>query len=63
MDVKLCKRVSKFRMSDFKAGPQACPKPLKFCPDYISLTSEGIVLIFFDMINILIIHRGADRIV
>ena len=30
MDVKLCKMVSQFKMSDSKAGPQACPKQLKF---------------------------------
>ena len=48
MDVKLCKRVfSKFKMLDSKAGPWACPKPLKFCPDNISLTTEEIVLNFF----------------
>ena len=35
-----------------KAGPQACPKPLRFCPDYISLPTEGVFLNFFDMINI-----------
>ena len=52
MDVKLCNRVSKFKMSDFKAGPRACPKPSKFCPDYFSQTTEVIVLIIFDMINI-----------
>ena len=59
---ELCKRVSKFKMSDSKASPWACPKPLKLCLNYISLTLEGIVLnFFFDMINILIIHRAADR--
>ena len=31
MDVKLCKRVPKFKMSDSKAGPRACPEPQKFC--------------------------------
>ena len=46
MDVKLCKGVSKFRMSDSKAGQRACPKPQKFCLDYFSLTTDGIVLIF-----------------
>ena len=51
MDVKLCKMVSKFKMSDSKAGPRACPKPPKFCP-YFSLTTEVLVLIFFDMIII-----------
>ena len=47
MDVKLCNRVSKFKMSDSKAGPQAFPKLPKFCRDYFLLTTEGIVLIFF----------------
>ena len=51
MEVKLCNRVSKFKISDSKASPQACPKPPKFCPDYSSLTTEGIVLIFFDLID------------
>ena len=46
MDVEICKRVSKLKMSDYKAGTRACPKPLNFCLDYISLTTEGIVLIF-----------------
>ena len=31
-------------MSDSKAGPLACPKPLKFCPVYFKLTTEGMVL-------------------
>ena len=52
MDVKLCSNVSKFKMFDSKAGPWACPKPPKFCPDYFSLTTEGIVLNFFDIIVI-----------
>ena len=39
MDVKLCKRLSKFKMSGSKDGPPACP-------DYFSLTTEGIVLNF-----------------
>ena len=30
-------------MLDSKAGPRACPKPLKFCPDYFLLTTEVIV--------------------
>ena len=56
MDVKLCDRVSKFKMFDSKAGPQAFPKPLKFCLfccftefclDHFSLTTEGNVLNFF----------------
>ena len=46
MDVKLCNRVSKFKMLDFKAGPRACSKPPTFCPDYFSLTIEGIAMIF-----------------
>ena len=49
MDVKLCKRVSKFKMSVSKAGPRACPK---LPNDYFSLTTEGIVLNIFDVINI-----------
>ena len=47
MDVKLCNRVSKFKMLDSKAGPRVCPKLPTFYPDYFSLTVEGIVLIFF----------------
>ena len=43
MDEKLCKRISKFKMSDSKAGPWARPKQPKFCPDYLLLTSEVIV--------------------
>ena len=50
-DVKLCNRVSEFKLSDSKAAPQACPKPPKFYPDYFSLTTERIVLKFFDMIT------------
>ena len=46
MDVKLCKRVSKSKMSDSKAGPRACPKPPKFCQDYFLLTTEVIVVFF-----------------
>ena len=46
MDVKLCKMVSQLKMSDSEADPQACPKQLKFCPDYFSLAAKGIVLIF-----------------
>ena len=30
MDVKLCKKVLKIKMSDSKAGLQACPKLPKF---------------------------------
>ena len=44
MDVKLCNRVSKFKMLDSKAGTQAFPKLPKVCRDYFLLTSEGIVL-------------------
>ena len=47
MDAKLCYMVSQFKMSNSKAGPQACPIQPKFCPDYFSLTAEGIVLIFY----------------
>ena len=32
--MKLCNSVSKLKISDFKAGPQAWPKPSKFCLDY-----------------------------
>ena len=39
MDVKLSTRVSKFKMSNSKTGQRACPKTLKFCQDYISLTT------------------------
>ena len=39
-------------MLDPKADLRACPKSPKCCPDYISLTTEWIVLIFFCMINI-----------
>ena len=53
MDVKLCKRVSKFKMSDSKAGLLARPKPPKICPDYISLTiGLSVEMFFFDMIDI-----------
>ena len=47
MDVKLLNMVLKLKMLDSKAGPRACPKQPKFCLDYFSLTTEGIVLIFF----------------
>ena len=47
MDVKLCNRVLKFKMSDSKAGPGACLKTAKLFPDYFSLSTEGIVLNFF----------------
>ena len=50
MDVKLCNRVSKFKMLDSKAGPRVCPKLPTFCSDYFSLTVEGIILIFFFLI-------------
>ena len=39
--------------------PMGCPK---FCPDYFSLTTEGIVLIFFDMIYIDIIFARKFKI-
>ena len=52
MDVKLCNMVLKFKILDSKAGPGACPKLPKFSPEYFSLTTKGIVLNFFDMINI-----------
>ena len=48
MDVKLCKRVSKFKMSDSKAGLLARPKPPKICLT-IGLSVE---MFFFYMINI-----------
>ena len=51
MDVKLCKRVSKFKMSASKAGRRACPKPPKFCLDYFSLTTKRIVLKFRDIVD------------
>ena len=44
MDVKLCNWVSKFKMSDSKADPRTCAKPLKFCLNGFSLTTEEIVL-------------------
>ena len=46
IDVMLCKRVSKFKMSDSKAGPWACQKPPKFGPNYFSLTTGLIILKF-----------------
>ena len=50
MDVKLCKRVSKFKMSDYKAGSWASSKPLNFCPDYLTNHLRGIC--YFHMIDI-----------
>ena len=47
IDVKLYKKVSKFKMLDSKAGPWACPKPPKYCLDYFSLTAGRIVHTFF----------------
>ena len=48
-----CEVVQKgFKMSDSKAGPWACPKPPKFCSDYFSRITEGIVLKTIDMIDI-----------
>ena len=52
MDVKLFKRVSKFKMSDSKAGLWACPKPPKFCLDFFSLTFGRIVLKFGNMVDL-----------
>ena len=42
--VKLCKKVSKFKMLDSKAG---VPKNTEILSRNISLTTEGIVLRFF----------------
>ena len=42
--VQLCK----LKMLDSKAGPRACRKQPKFCPDYFS----RVVLTLFDMIYI-----------
>ena len=39
-------------MSVSKAGPRACQKLRNFVCDYFSLTTEGIALNFFDVINI-----------
>ena len=47
MDMKLCNRVSKFKMSDSRAGLWAWPKPPELCTDFLSLTTEGIVVIFY----------------
>ena len=47
MDVKLCNRVLKIKMSDSKAGLQACPKQPKICLDYFSLTIHGTLSNFF----------------
>ena len=51
MDVKLCMRVSKFKMLDSKAGWWACPKPPKFSLDIFSLTTGRIVLKFGNMVD------------
>ena len=51
MDMKLCKRVSKFKMVDSKAPPEACQNPPKFCLDEFSVTTGKIVLKFGDMID------------
>ena len=40
------------KILDSKAGPRVCPKLPNFCPDYFSLTTEEIVLIVFDIIDI-----------
>ena len=42
----------KIKMANSKADPRACHKPPKFCQDYFSLTTRGIWLNSFDMINI-----------
>ena len=42
--VKLCSGLLKFKRSDSTAGKRVCPKQLTFCLDYLSLTTEGIVL-------------------
>ena len=53
LDVKLCKRVSKFKMLDSKAGPRVPPKPQKFWPDFLTNhRSDCSEFFFFDMINI-----------
>ena len=44
MDMKFCKRVSKFIMADSKGPSGACRNPLKFCPDENSVTTGRIVL-------------------
>ena len=44
MDLKLCNRVSKFKMLHSIAGQRACPKTPKFCLDYFSQNFQGIVL-------------------
>ena len=36
---------------DVQVGYEIQPKTAKFCPDYYSLTTEGIVLNFLDMIS------------
>ena len=52
MDMKLCNRFSKIKISDSKVCPGVYPKPPKLCSDYFSLATEGIVLNLFDMINV-----------
>ena len=49
MDVKLCNKVLKFKMSDSKAAPW--PKQSKFCPAKISETTRQIVLKFGDRVD------------
>ena len=52
MDMKLCKRVSKFKMADSRAPTGACRNPPIFCPDTFSITTGRIVLKFEDMTDI-----------
>ena len=49
MDVKLCNKVLKFKMSDSKAGPW--PKQPKICSAQILVTTGGIVLKFGDILD------------
>ena len=51
MDMKLCKRVSKFKMYDSKAGPWECPNQQFFVRTFLTNLSRG-CFDFFDMINI-----------
>ena len=46
IDVKLCKKVKKFRMLYSVAGLWACPKPPNVHSDNFSLFDQGIVLNF-----------------
>ena len=47
---EFCKEVSKLKMADSKAGTLVYHKMPKFCSDYFSLTTQGVVFIF-DMVN------------